>query len=100
MKTLYALLISLVLAAFGLTACQRQDKVEAAAEPDRDRANALTPELKEFTDYAAEMHSGEIMLAQLAIQKSSSNDVKNYAVAVINSHTEALEDLSNQMQQT
>lgn len=103
MKTLYALLISLILAAgFGLAACQRPDKVEAAGEPDatRDRATALTPDLKEFTDYAAEMHSGEIMLAQFAKQESSSNDVKNYANAVINTHTEALEDLSNQTEQT
>ncbi len=95
MKTLHVLIASLILVlGFGLTACQRsdKDKVEAAREPDRlDKPNAvLTADEKEFTDYAAEMHTGEIKMAELAKEKSQDRDVTNYADAVIARHTDAL----------
>ena len=101
MKALYTWIFGLIfVAAFSLTACQRSDDVEAARDTDRaDRAMNLTEDEKEFVKYAAEMHTGEIKLAELAKQKSSSEDVKNYADAVIDVHTDALKDLSDRVGQ-
>jgi len=82
---------------FALAACQRSDGVEAGPETDsvNDRSISLTPAEKDFIDYAAAMHAGEIKLAQLAKQKSSSEDIKEYADVVIASHTDALKELSD-----
>jgi putative membrane protein len=41
------------------------------------------------------MHSGEIALAQLAKEKSSSDDIREYADVVITTHTDALKKLSD-----
>jgi putative membrane protein len=98
MKTLFSLIFALVLlVGFGLTACQRSDTVEAARETvaGRDRSIRVTTDEKDFIDYAAEMHAGEIKLAQLAKQKSSRQDIKEYADVVIASHTDALKELSD-----
>jgi putative membrane protein len=91
------LTFSLILAAgFGLGACNRSDSVEAAREPELlDGTNNLTAEDQEFIQYAAEMHAGEIKMAELAKQKSSREDIKNYADAVITSHKDAFEELSD-----
>ena len=97
MKTLHSLIFALILfAGFGLTACQRSDNVEAAREADTvsDRAS-LTADENEFIEYAAEMHAGEIKLAELAKQKSSREDIKEYADVVIASHKDALDELSD-----
>jgi putative membrane protein len=101
-RSVSILVLSLILAAgFGLSACSRSDSVEAAREPDAvDRSNNLTAEDKEFIEYAAEMHAGEIKLAQLAQQKSLNDDVKDYADAVIASHTDALKKLSDRTGQS
>ena len=98
MKTLFSLIFALVfLVGFGLTACQRSDNVEAARETiaGRDRSSSFTEDDKDFIDYAAEMHAGEIKLAELAKQKSSNEDIKEYADVVIASHTDALKELSD-----
>jgi len=103
MKTLSIVMLSLALLAIGagVTACERSDRVEAAREPDavndrsNDRSTFLSADEKEFTDYAAEMHVGEINMAQLAKQKSTNEDVKNYADEVIKGHSNALKQLSN-----
>ena len=98
MKTASILILSLALlvAGVGASACNRSDRVEAAREPDRtnDRDVALSADEKDFTDYAAEMHVGEINLAELAKQKSTNDDVKIYADDIIAGHTHALEQLS------
>jgi putative membrane protein len=96
MKTASILMLSLVLAAgFGLNACSRSENVEASREPAADRPNNLTADDKMFIDYAAGMHAGEVMLAELAKQKSSTDDIKSYADAVIDSHTDALKRLED-----
>jgi putative membrane protein len=97
MKILSMLIFSLILAAgFGLSACSRSDSVEAAREADAvDRPNNLTADDEEFIKYAAEMHAGEIKLAQLAMQKSLRDDIKDYANAVVASHSDALTKLSD-----
>ncbi|HYR89202.1 MAG TPA: DUF4142 domain-containing protein [Terriglobia bacterium] len=99
MKTLSILILSLTLLALGVgaSACNRSDRVEAARETDSvdNRSNVLSDDEKEFTDYAAEMHVGEIDLAQLAKQKSTNENVKNYADEVISGHSDALKRLSD-----
>src|SRR6185369_3266077 len=97
MKTASILMLSLILASgFGLSACSRPDTVEASREPAAaDRLNNFTADDKLFIDYAAGMHAGEIKMAELAKQKSSRDDIKNYADAVIDSHTDALRRLSD-----
>lgn len=82
-----------LLSCFGLSACERSTGVEAAREPDRQ--NVLTADDKDFADYAAEMHTGEIEMAKQAKQKSSNDDVRDYADKVIDVHSKALDHLSH-----
>ena len=86
---------------FGLNACDRSDRVEAARETDSrdDRQDMLTEEDKDFVLYASEMHIGEADLAKLAKQKSMNKDITDYADAVIGSHADALKQLSERMRQ-
>ncbi len=98
MKTISILALSLMVAAcFSLSACNRSNNgVEAAREPNTaDRANNMTAEDREFIQYASEMHSGEIALAQLAKEKSSTEGIRDYADNVIKTHTDALKKLSD-----
>jgi len=76
MKTASISMLSLMLiAGLGLSACNRSETVEASREPAAaDRPNNFTSEDKMFIDYAAGMHAGEIMLAELAKQKSSRDE--------------------------
>jgi len=101
MKTASILMLSLILTAgLGPSACSRSEKVEASREPAAaDRPNNFTPDDKMFIDYAAEMHDGEIMLAELAKEKSSRDDIKSYADSVIDTHTQALKRLSDATRQ-
>jgi putative membrane protein len=96
MKSVSVVILSLILAAgFGLGACNRSNGVEAAREPDAvDRTNTLTADDKEFIEYASEMHAGEIQMAELVKQKTSREDIKDYAESVIDNHKDALEELS------
>src|SRR5215813_10771788 len=97
MKNRYVLQFALMasLSAFGLSACNRTDSVEAARERDAaaDR-NAMSTDDKAFARYAAEVHNSEIALAQQAKEKSSNKCVLSYADAVIASNSDALKSLS------
>src|SRR5262245_3299365 len=90
----FALIVSL--SAFGSSACNRSDRVEAARETDTDR-NAMTNDDKDFIVYAAEMHNGEIAMAHQAKDKSTNQDVRSYADSVIKLHSDALKDLSENL---
>jgi putative membrane protein len=93
------ILFLIVLSSFGLTACDRSQRVEAARELESiyDREDILTDEEKDFATYTSEMHVGEIDMAKQAKQKSTNEDVRDYADSVIRAHSDALEDLSNNL---
>jgi putative membrane protein len=97
MKNRSILTLSLIvfLSAFGLSACNRSDRVEAAREPDTaaDNRNVLTDDERDFVVYASEMHNGEIAMAEQAKHKSTNADVRSYADSVIKSHSDALKSL-------
>jgi putative membrane protein len=98
MKTTSILLFSLCLAVgFGLSACERSERVEAARETDsvNDAARNFSEDERFFTEYAGGMHAGEIELAKMAKDKSSNEQIKDYADAVIDSHSDALKELSD-----
>lgn len=88
-KSILSLSLVVLLSAFGLNACNRSDRVEAAREPDNNR-NVLSDDERDFIVYAAEMHNGEIAMAQQAKQKSTNGEVRSYADSVIRSHSDAL----------
>jgi putative membrane protein len=94
-KCVWTFALIVFLSGFGLIACNRADRVEAAREPDTvaDR-NAMTDDDKDFTTYAAEMHNGEIAMAHQAKDKSANEDVRLYADSVMKLHSGALKDLS------
>ena len=97
-NSILALALIVFLSAFGLSACNRTDRVEAAREPDTvDNRNVMTDDDKDFVTYASEMHNGEIGMAQQAKQKSRNDDVRSYADAVIKLHSDALKDLSHDL---
>ena len=62
-----------------------------------DRQNILTEDEKDFATYASEMHVGEIDMAKQAKEKSTNDDVHDYAEAVIRTHSDALKDLSDSL---
>jgi len=88
-KSILSLSLIILLSAFGLNACNRPNRVEAAREPDNNR-NVLTDDERDFIVYAAEMDNGEIAMAQQAKQKSTNGEVRSYADSVIQSHSAAL----------
>jgi putative membrane protein len=91
----------ILLAGFGLNACDRSDRVEAGRETDalNDRPSMLSAEDKDFVEYESEMHVGEIDLAKQAKQKSTNKDVTEYADAVIRGHSDALDQLSDRIKE-
>src|SRR4051812_31856879 len=90
-KSALILFLAILLSGFGLNACNRTDRVEAAREPDTaaDRQN-LTADEKDFAKYASEMHTGEIDMAKQAKDKSKNDHVLAYADSVISAHKDAL----------
>jgi putative membrane protein len=94
-KSILTLSLIVLLSAFGLSACNRPDRVEAAREPDTatDNRNVLTDDERDFIVYAAEMHNGEIAMAYQAKQKSNNGEVRSYADSVIKSHSDALKGI-------
>jgi putative membrane protein len=94
-KPALILALTILLAGFGLNACNRSDSVQAARETDSaaDRRDMLTAEDKDFIEYASEMHTGEIDMAKQAKDKSNNEAVRDYADTVIRAHTDALKDL-------
>jgi putative membrane protein len=94
MRTIPVLMLALLLVAgIGLSACSDGGQADRDGLALADDQNFLTDTEKQFIDYAAEMHIGEIAMAQDAKQKSSNEEVKNYADDVIQTHSEALDDL-------
>jgi putative membrane protein len=90
-------LILLFVAAFGLTACNRENGVEAA--PD-DRTTSLSQSERDFMMEAAQADLAEIDMAQVALQNSGTGDVKDFANMIKSDHTSALEDLTELMKDT
>jgi putative membrane protein len=90
-------LILLFVAAFGLTACNRENGVEAAPE---DRTTSLSQSERDFMMEAAQADLAEIDMAQVALQNSGTGDVKDFANMIKSDHTSALEDLTELMKDT
>jgi putative membrane protein len=90
-------LILLLVAAFGLTACNRENGVEAAPE---DRTTSLSQSERDFMMEAAQADLAEIDMAQVALQNSGTGDVKDFANMIKSDHTSALEDLTELMKDT
>jgi putative membrane protein len=61
---------------------------------DANNNSALWANEAEFKEYAAEMHAGEINMAELAKQKSRTPAVREYADQVIAGHSDALKELT------
>jgi putative membrane protein len=96
MKTIQVTTLALVLVfGAGLSACSDRAEADREGYALVDDPNFLTETEKEFIQYASEMHVGEIEMGQQAKQKSTNEDVKKYAEAVIETHTDALEELSD-----
>jgi putative membrane protein len=90
-------LIFMFVAAFGLTACNRENGVEAAPE---DRTTSLSQSERDFMMEAAQADLAEIDMAQVALQNSGTGDVKDFANMIKSDHTSALEDLTELMKDT
>jgi putative membrane protein len=81
-------------AASGLTACNRQNGVEAARE---NRAAPLSQSEQDFLTEAAQADLAEMDMAQIALQNSATGDVRDLANMIKRDHTSALEDLTELM---
>src|SRR5215469_13832464 len=114
MKTqVHTLILGLILslAAFGITACQRDNKtVQAGAEPNQAReiapsapnsnnhgipnvANVIEGADREFIMQAEKDNLQERMLGRLAQEKSQNSDVQDYGKMLSRDHGAALEKL-------
>ena len=87
-------LILTFVAGFGLTACNRQNGVEAARE---DRTTSLSQSEQDFMTEAVRADLAEINMAQVALENSGTGEVKDFANMIKSDHTSALEDLSELM---
>jgi putative membrane protein len=87
-------LILTFLAVFGLTACNRENAVEAARE---ERTTSLSQSEQDFMMEAVRADLAEIDIAQVALQNSGTSEVKDFANMIKSDHTSALEGLSELM---
>ena len=87
-------LILMFVGVFGLTACNRENGVEAARE---DRTTSLSQSEQDFMMEAVRADLAEINMAQVALENSSTGEVKDFANMIKSDHTSALEDLSELM---
>ncbi len=87
-------LILTFVAVFGLTACNRENGVEAARE---DRTTSLSQSEQDFMTEAVRADLAEINMAQVALENSGTGEVKDFANMIKSDHTSALEDLSELM---
>jgi putative membrane protein len=87
-------LILTFVAIFGLTACNRENAVEAARE---ERTTSLSQSEQDFMMEAVRADLAEIDMAQVALQNSGTSEVKDFANMIKSDHTSALEDLSELM---
>ena len=92
---LLALSLTLILAVFGLGACNRDRGVEAARE---NATPSASPAEQDFMFKATQANVAEIDLARLAQQKSNDGDVKEYANMIESDHKKALDNLADLMQ--
>jgi putative membrane protein len=79
-----------------LAACNRNPAVQAARE-DQPAAPAATPAEQDFMIKAAQANLAEIDMARIAMQKSQSSDVRDFANMIQKDHMNALEDLTDLM---
>ena len=79
----------LVAALFGLSACNRNDSVQAAREDERSPALSATPAEQDFMMKAAQTHLAEIDMARIVMQKTENSDVKDFANMIQKDHTHA-----------
>lgn len=98
-------LIAIFSALFLVYSCDnnpnRQDSAEIAEERNEERL-ADRDELQDDSDFVVEAASGSMMeveLGQLAAQKASSQEVKNFAQKMVNDHSKANERLRQIAQQ-
>jgi putative membrane protein len=98
MKTIHIMTLALLLVAgMGLSACSDRTEDNEVGYAMADDQRSLTEAEKQFVLYASEMHVGEIALAQQAKEKSTDDGVTKHADAVIKTHSDALEDLSDRL---
>jgi putative membrane protein len=87
--------LTLTLAAAScLTACNKENGVEAARE---DRALSLSQSEQDFMTEAAQADLAEIDMAQIALQNSATGEVRDFANMIKSDHTSALGDLAELM---
>lgn len=84
----------LLVATFGLNACNRGEKVQAARE---DRNIMLSPAEQDFTMKVTQAHLSEIDMGRLAQQESQNSDVKDLAGMIVGDHQKGLERLTDLM---
>ena len=94
-KTCLAISLGFVLALSGLTACTRDRGVEAARE---DQLPSVTPAEQDFMMKTAQGHMGEIEMARIALNKSSNQEVKDYANMIERDHNNGMKVLVELMQ--
>jgi putative membrane protein len=94
-KTCLAISLGFVLALCGLTACSRDRGVEAARE---DQLPTATPAEQDFMMKTAQGQKGEIEMARVALNKSTNQDVKDYATMIERDHNNSLKALAELMQ--
>lgn len=92
-------LIAIFSAAFLIFSCEgntnKQDSAEVAEERNEERL-ADTDNLEEDSDFVVEAASSSMMeveLGQLAVQKASSQEVKNFAQKMVDDHSKANQKL-------
>jgi putative membrane protein len=92
---LVAILLSLL-----SVGCQRSNEGVQAAREDKsksDRTTTLTTAEKRFIIDAERDDIKERSLARVVVEKSTNDDVKDYAKMLVNDHTKALRDLVDLM---
>src|SRR5215470_16579707 len=94
MRAKLAIYVVFLLAASGLTACNRDRTVEAARE---SAPPSVTPAEQNFMVKATQANVGEIDMARMALQKSDNKDVKDYANMIQRDHKNALDDVTDLM---
>ena len=93
-KQWLGLIVAVVMSFCGLAACSRDRGVEAARE---DQPPSVTPAEQDFMMKTTQTDLAETQMARIALQKSTNNDVKDYANMILSDHTDALEDLTELM---
>ena len=83
-----------VLTLIGMNGCNRGTSVQAAMN---DQTPAVSEVERDFMTKATQLNLAEILMARLAVIKSSNNDVRDLARMVQSEHSGILEDLTDLM---